>query len=149
MKQSALSGVISIILASIFFCPIVMATPPMPNDVEMVEPDPSLPREIAGFWGKWEGEDQYMQYFVIVEKIDGEKASIYRWRSGKPSVGIPEGWDRFEAKVIKEYGKHKLWWWATGSPVNTGNVELTLKGKYMDYFYSTIVTGSFRLRRVP
>ncbi len=146
MKQSVLSGVISIILASIFFCPIVMATLPMPNDVEMVEPDPSLPKGIAGFWGKWEGEDKYMQYFFIVERIDWEKATVYRWRSGYSSV--PGCWERFEAKVIKEYGRYKLWWWTTGGAVS-GTAELTLKGKYMDLSYSTVVTGSCRLTRVP
>ncbi len=146
MKISAVLAA-SIVLASILFCPMPMAAPPMPNDVQMVEPDPSLPKEIAGFWGKWEGGDRYSQHFLIIEKIDREKASVYRWRSGYSGY-IPEGWERLEAKVIKEYGKYKLWF-RTSLGGSGGIVEYTLKGKYMDCDYSTAVSGSFRLRRVP
>jgi hypothetical protein len=102
----------SIVLASILFCHMAMAGPPLPKDIQMVEPDPFLPKEIAGFWGKWEGFDRYMKHFVIIEKIDRGKASIYRWKSGYSSV--PAGWDREEAKVIKEYGKYKLWFRYSG-----------------------------------
>jgi len=136
----------SIILASILFCPLAIAAPPMPNDVQMVEPDPSLPKEIAGFWGKWEGGDHYMRHFVIIEKIDREKASIYRWKSGY--AFIPEGWDRLEAKVIKEYGKYKLWFLYSGGGTG-GTFEYTLNGKYMDCYYSTVVSGTYLLIRVP
>ncbi len=138
MKAFVLES-LSIILMSIFFCPIVMAAPPMPNDVQMVEADPSLPKEIAVFWGKWEGRDQNMQFFLIVEKIDEGKASLYSWVSGNEFV--PEGWRRYEAKVIKEYGKYKLW---ARSP--TGNLEYTSKGKYLECSHAY---GSYRLTRVP
>jgi hypothetical protein len=131
---------VSVLLVSIFFCPMAKAAPPMPNDVQMVQPDPSLPKEIAGFWGKWEGSDQYMKFFLIVEKIDKEKASLYIWRSGYQSV--PEGWGRIEAKVIKEYGKYKLWYRSDRG----SNNEWVLKGKYLD---GTTTGGSARLSRVP
>ncbi len=142
---------VSIVLVGILFCPVAMAAPPMPNDVQMVEPDPSLPKEIAGFWGKWEGSDRVMQYFLIVEKIDGEKATIYGWRSGSSRGGIPEGWRRSEAKVIKEYGKYKIWFRYTVGG-SSGNVEYTLKGKDLDCSYETGGwggAGSYRLTRVP
>jgi hypothetical protein len=144
-KTSAVLAV-SIVLASILFCPMAMAAPPMPNDVQMVEPDPSLPKEIRGFWGKWEGGDRYMQHFVIIEKIDGQKASIYRWRSGHSS--IPPGWERLEANVIKEYGKYKIWFRSSAGSFSSF-VEYTLKGNYMECWYSTVVESSFRLTRVP
>ena len=46
---------VSIVLLSILFCPIVMAAPSIPNDVQIVQPDPSLPKELSAFFGKWEG----------------------------------------------------------------------------------------------
>jgi hypothetical protein len=147
MKTSAVLAV-SIVLVSILFCPMAMSAPPMPDDVQMVEPDPSLPKEIAGFWGKWEGGDRYGQYFVVIEKIDGEKASVYRCKSSNLSGGAPNGWERFEAKVIKENGKYKLWFRTSGGG-SSGIVEYTLKGKYMDWFTSNPTLRSFRLTRVP
>jgi hypothetical protein len=124
MKTSAVLAV-SIVLMSILFCPMAIAAPPMPDDLQVVEPDPSLPKELAGFWGKWEGSDPYMKLFLIVEKIDEEKASLYIWRSGYSFV-IP-GWERIEAKVSKEYGKYKLWF------VKGGTIkEYALRGKYLD-----------------
>jgi hypothetical protein len=98
---------VSIISLSILLCPLAMAAPPMPNDVQMVKPNPSLPKEIADFWGKWEGGDSFMSLFIIVEKIDEAKASIYIWRSGF-GAQAPAGWERIEAKVNKESGKYRL-----------------------------------------
>jgi len=132
---------VSIVLVSILFCPMVMAAPTMPADLQIVQPDPSLPKELAGFWGKWEGSDQWMKFFLIVEKIDEEKASLYIWRSGSGIGSTPEGWERIEAKVIKEGRKYKLWY-----PGRFGNVEYTLKGKYLD---CSLSGGGYRLTRVP
>ena len=77
MKTPFLSTVF-IFLVSIFLCRMVMAAPSMPPDLQMVQPDPSLQKELSAFLGKWEGAGRG-QYFLIVEKIDGEKASIYIW----------------------------------------------------------------------
>jgi hypothetical protein len=117
---------VSTVLVSILFCPIVMAAPPMPDDVQIVQPDPSLPKELYAFFGKWEGADGLMQYFLIVEKIDKEKASLYLWQSGAAGYAA-QGWGRYEAKVDKERGKYILWF--SGA---FGNAELTLKGEYLD-----------------
>ena len=130
--------VASIVLASILFCPMAMAAPPMPDDLQMVEPDPSLPKELAGFWGKWEGSDARMNFFLIVEKIDEEKASLYIWRSGYGPVAF--GWERIEAKVSKEYGKYKLWFFKGGIR------EYALRGKYLD---GSSGGGNVTLSRVP
>jgi hypothetical protein len=124
-----------------------MSAPPLPNDVQMVEPDPSLPKDLAGFWGKWEGRDAVMSLFIIVEKIDEEKASLYIWRSGYKNV-IPGGWKRIEATVTpegifknrEEYGKYELWFH------DIGNFYLSLKGEYLDM---TTPAGPVELSRVP
>ncbi len=136
---------VSIVLAGILLCPLAMAAPSMPNDVQMVEPDPSLPKEIAGFWGKWEGTSGPMRVFLIVEKIDGEKASLYRWNSAYQDTA--EGWKRIEAKVTKEYGKYKLWYQVNVGQIGNTIVEYTLKGKNLDITSST--GGGARLTRVP
>ena len=115
---------VSIVLVSILFCPMVMSAPSMPNDVQMVQPDPSLPKELAAFWGKWDGLPGVDQYFLIVEKIDEQKASLYVWRSGPAGTG----WEGYEAKVIKDRGKYKLWFQSRYS-----SIELTLKGEYLDW----------------
>jgi hypothetical protein len=128
--------VASIVLVSIFFSPMVMSAPSMPADLQIVQPDPSLPKELSAFFGKWQSTARPENFFVIVEKIDEEKASLYVWwvpidRSG-------EGWERHEAQVIKERGKYKLWY-----PGRGGNNEYTLKGEYLE----SSILG--RLRRVP
>jgi hypothetical protein len=75
---------VSIVLLSILFCPMVMAAPSIPNDVQIIQPDPSLPKELSAFLGKWEGSNSMtsVNYFLIVEKIDEEKASLYMWAGG-------------------------------------------------------------------
>jgi len=133
---------VSAVLVSILFCPMVMAVPAMPGDVQIVQPDPSVPKEISAFWGKWDGG---AKFFLIVEKIDEEKASLYHWQGGTPSKEgfspLPAGWARYEAKVFKERGKYKLWF---RDPF--GNVELALKGDDLDWAGSEI---NVRLKRVP
>ncbi|HYA93612.1 MAG TPA: hypothetical protein VEK32_19140 [Thermodesulfobacteriota bacterium] len=77
------------VLVSIFFCPMAIAVPTMPADLQMVRPDPSLPKELAAFLGKWEWISNPAELFIIVEKIDKEKASLYVWRSGSSVHGTP------------------------------------------------------------
>ncbi len=135
MKRSVLF-VVGIGLVSILFCPMVMAAPGMPDRLQMVQPDPSLPKDLSAFWGKWEGGSAGQDYFLIVEKIDGEKANVYLWRSGWGDA--PSGWLTYEAAVIKDRGKYKLWFLD-----RFGKFELTLKGEYLD-----LGAGRPRLRRV-
>jgi hypothetical protein len=132
---------VSIVLVSILFCPMVMAAPTMPADLQIVQPDPSLPKELAAFFGKWEGAAGAQQYFLIVEKIDEQKASLYVWRGGTWAEGTPLGWSRYEGIVIKRFGKYNLWYY-----IPFGITEYILKGKYLDMSFPG---GSLRLSRVP
>jgi hypothetical protein len=127
---------VSIVLVSILFCPMVMAAPSMPADLQMVQPEPSLPKELSAFFGKWQWIADSERYFIIVEKIDEEKASLYVWFVPQDRAGV--SWTRYEAQVIKERGKYKLWYAG-----RWGKVELTLKGENLES--STLG----RLRRVP
>jgi hypothetical protein len=128
---------VSIVLVSILFCPLVMAAPPMPADLQIVQPDPLLPKELSAFFGKWEGTGM-ASYFLIVEKIDEEKASLYLYRGPGGSPDLGTGWMRYEANVFKDRGKYILWY-----PGRFGKAEFTLKGEYLDW------TGVARLKRVP
>jgi hypothetical protein len=132
---------VSIVSVSILFCPMVMAAPSMPDDLQMVQPDSSLPKELSAFFGKWEGATGNQQFFVIVEKIDEKKASLYIWRSGGPRRGSP-GWRRAKAKVIEDGGKYKLQFIGT-----EGTAEFTLRGEHLDW--SVAPSFSVGLTRVP
>ncbi len=133
---------VRILLAGILFCPLAMAAPPIPSDVQMVKPDPSLPKEIADFWGKWEGSDSMMKLFLIVEKIDQEKANLYLWRSGNKQFGVPERWERIETKLSNESGKYKL----LTPNRQGGNNSYFLEGEYL---IGTTPGGNARFDRVP
>ncbi len=107
------------------FSPTVIAAPPIPYELKMVQPDPSLPKGLAAFWGKWEGSgpDNYhqreVQFLVIIEKVTNEKATLFTWHS-------VNGWvSRTEAKVVEEAGGYKL---SYQSLLFHNTNEITLKG---------------------
>ena len=132
---------VSIVLMGISFCPLVRAATSVPDDVQMVQPNPSLPKELSAFWGKWEGISGKQEFFLIVEKIDEEKARLYHWRTGGPRRGSP-GWRRVKAEVIKDSGKYRLRF--VGAE---GTNELTLRGEHLDLFGPNALSVVFT--RVP
>jgi hypothetical protein len=125
-----------VVLVTILFCPMAIAVPTMQADLQMVRPDPSLPKELSAFFGKWEWISNPAEFFIVVEKIDEEKASLYVWRSGSWPQGTPIGWERVEAKVIKDRGKYKL---------SYDYAEYSLMGEYLITFSPS---ESSQLRRV-
>ena len=140
MKTFVLLAV-SIVLVGILFCPTVMAFPSIPDDVQMVQPNPSLPKELTAFFGKWRGVSGHQEFFLIVEKIGKEKARLYHWRTGGGRRGSP-GWRRTKAEVIQDRGKYKLRFIGF-----EGTNELTLRGEYLDW--TGPVALSIVLTRVP
>ena len=133
---------VSIALVGILFCTMVMAAPSMPSDLQMVQPDPSLPKELSAFFGKWEGLGGNTDWFLIVEKIDEEKASVYLWANSSLKYMVPQGWNRCEALVTKQGGKYYLQF-----RDSYANYRLTVKGQSLDMDAKGV--GSARLRRVP
>ncbi len=140
MKTSVVL-IVSIVSVIIVFCTMAIAAPSLPDDVKMVEPNPSLPKELSAFWGKWEGIKGNQEFFLIVEKIGEEKASLYLWSTGTKKRGSP-GWRRAKADVIKESGKYKLRF--IGSQ---GTVEFTFIGEQLEW--SAPPAFSVGLTRVP
>jgi len=147
MKIFVLSA-ISIVLVNILFCPMVMAAPPIPEEFQIVAPDPSLPKEISAFFGKYEGYNWPYKYFVIVAQIDKENAILYMHRDGSGTGThfgkIRTGWETINAQVFKERGKYQLWY--SSSHWMEGNSEATLDGKYLKL---TSHNGIIKLTRVP
>ena len=128
MKSFVVLSVSVLLAVSMLFCPMAMSAPPsMPGDVQLVQPDLTLPKELAAFWGQWEGSfsdsDKFkeIQMTVVVEKVTKEKVILRSWRS-------EYAWGpKREANVTKENGQFKLWFESTGS--NYGKIEMTLEGE--------------------
>ena len=133
---------VSIVLVSILFCPMVRAAPPIPDDVQIVVPDPSLPKELSAFFGKYEGINGPVKFFVIVAQIDKEKAILYIWRDSPWSY--LNGWETVKAEVFKERGEYQLWY--RSRYAGEGNSEARLDGKYLKL---TSHNGFVRLSRAP
>jgi hypothetical protein len=104
-KALLLAMVIMFVLFTLVFPSVVVAPPAMPIDLKMVEPDPSLPKELRDFWGKWQGMgyDQYRkryEVFIIIERIDVE--SVDMW-------GNPRGeWKKWNRKVVKIGDEYRI-----------------------------------------
>ena len=79
---------------------VLLALPPIPTHVRITEPDPSLPKELTAFLGKWEATGRWAgSMAIIVEKLNEEKANLYMFSDGK--------WYRLVANVSKEREKYK------------------------------------------
>jgi hypothetical protein len=132
---------------------VVLAAPPMPNDLQMVEPDPALPKELRDFWGKWQGGTflgrfpaNRLDFFVIVEKIGEKNANLYFWSSRT------DKWERIlDAEVVKDGSEYKIRFRVLVSSIERVN-ELSLKkdGK-MELYLTDIMAGynTVMLKRVP
>ena len=140
MKRFVLLAV-NILSVSILFCTMAIAAPSLPDDVQMVQPNLSLPKELSAFWGKWQGVNGNHEIFVIVERIGEEKAGLYLWDSGGRRRGSP-GWRRVIADVVQESGKYKLRF--VGSQ---GTVLFTLIGEEFEWYIAPAF--SVGLTRVP
>ena len=68
---------------------------PLPPDVNVQTPVPSVPKEIAAFSGKWVGRwDGRLDGTLVVEKIEGRNAIlVYSWGS-VPEWQIVPGFTR-------------------------------------------------------
>jgi hypothetical protein len=110
----------------------VMAFPPLPADLKMVEPDPALPKELAAFFGKWEGVGG--SFYCAIGKIDKEEGILYTWSK-------QYNWESQKVKVENKKGKYQLWFRG-----RRGVNELELRGDYLDLYVGA--SGTMRFRRV-
>lgn len=75
---------------------------PLPRDINIIPPSPELPKEIATFSGRWEGiwEQNVLNWILIVERIDGEKAYIISAFGDAPKWYLKKDYNRLKAKII-------------------------------------------------
>lgn len=75
---------------------------PLPNDIDIITPDESIPQELAAFSGCWEGKwsDYATETALIVEEINTKSAKVI-YCLGKSSglYSMPPSCDRYQAKV--------------------------------------------------
>ena len=74
---------------------------PFKGTLNIVTPDPNLPKEITSFFGVWEGLwDGILPSQLVVEQIDLKQAIVvYGW-ADHPQGRFKGGWSRETAKVI-------------------------------------------------
>ena len=104
MKKRVLLGA-KVLVLMLLTPGVLLALPSIPPGVQIAEPDPSLPKELTAFLGKWEASGGGLagSMAIIVEKISEEKASLYIYTSDNPR------WNRRGANVSKEGEKYKIW----------------------------------------
>ncbi len=108
----------------------ISETVPFTSNLNILPPDPNLPKEIAAFSGIWEGKwGGRIASRLAVETIDGKKAIVvYGW-ADHPDSRFLGGWVREKAKVGKD-GTIK--WGALDEPQFTftmGKDLKTIEGK--------------------
>ena len=123
---------------------------PDPDSIQIVPPDPSLPKELTAFSGKWKGIWRGRDYsswaldaVLIVEKIEEEKAVvIYCWGTAQ---GIEKGgWRRYRtATITKNDGKYVL---SFGGEPRV--FKFWLKGEKLEGFVGPI-PSDIVMKRVP
>jgi hypothetical protein len=82
---------------------------PLPQDINIVQPDSALDPNIKVFSGKWEGNwDNELPHILVVEKITPPDVFvIYAYGNGKGSSSrIQANWRRFQGVI--EPGKIKF-----------------------------------------
>jgi len=86
---------------------------PLPEDIEIIEPDPALPDEIRAFSGKWSGtwfggDGGLLKSVLIVEQINDKEAKvIYAW-GDEPKWNTQAGYWRYIAKVNNQHREIKF-----------------------------------------
>jgi hypothetical protein len=104
-KSFLMNFLVLMFLTTYFLPTTAKAMPPLPTDLQMVEPDSSISAELRDLWGKWEGLYNFggliFPVYYIIEKIDAQQASLYIYS---------RSWDKYVASVTVERGKYKIWW---------------------------------------
>jgi len=118
--------------------------PPLPDDVNVIDPAVDVPRGVAAFSGKWAGQwGQTLDHVLVVEKIDGRNvAFIYSWGVTPASNITRPGFERTTAPwtmVISSEGRL-----SNGAEIayKLSQDQQTLAGEYILRGRTTL--GSFK-----
>jgi hypothetical protein len=75
--------------------------PSIPNDINIIPPSPTLPKEIAVFSGKWAGTwDNDLSAIMVVEEIHDTWGQIVYAYGDLPRSDISAGYKRLKFEVI-------------------------------------------------
>ena len=97
--------------------------PPLPDDINIIPPSPDLPKEIAGFSGKWRGIWPWGgDAILVVEEIHDTWAKVVYSQGDVPRYNIPAGYRRFKCEVIPG-PKPKLQWTPPNAQTTTFEVK--------------------------
>lgn len=138
MKKMALFLTVAVVFGVMGAVAVALTFPSLPDDLNIVDPDPSLPKELAAFSGKWAGTiffaGRAINLFCIMEKINATEAQLYLYGS---LYGDLDQWEKVTGEVAKEYGKYKIYFKKRG-----GYNQFSLRGKYLDLSISSF-TATF------
>jgi hypothetical protein len=113
MKRLLLTVLMVLAGMSLYSCATTnsLTSIPLPEDVQIVPPDPNLPPEIKAFSGKWSGSWGWQDRrnfggvdgIFIVEKIINEQQAMVVSASdyGRGGWTIRRGWERSKANFLK------------------------------------------------
>jgi hypothetical protein len=98
MKKMVLIGTVLGVIVGCVTTTSTSTFTPLPSSVEIIQPSPGLPKEIAGFFGTWHGIwDNGHKVTLVVEKIELPTATvIYSWGEYKGKQGE---WSRDKWKI--------------------------------------------------
>jgi hypothetical protein len=97
MKRVA--TIVTLLILSCLFPNVSSSQIPLPDDIKVIQPASSLPKEIAAFSGAWKGVwDFGLELILIVEEIDNKKAKVI-YAHGKTPEGDPGSYRNFIADV--------------------------------------------------
>jgi hypothetical protein len=92
------------------------AIPPMPEkfkNIQIVKPDPSVPKEIAAFLGEWEGVVRgrvpFRRVKIIVYEVLPQKIKfLYGCSDNVFGSRYPGGWSKYESDLTFENEKYRF-----------------------------------------
>ncbi len=83
---------------------------PLPSDVRVVTPPPTIPKELAAFSGRWSGVwDAILDHILVVEEINPPHADvIYAWGTSALWFIDRPGWSRVKGEFVESALKLSL-----------------------------------------
>jgi hypothetical protein len=154
MKKSIAIGIIVPILnlACVFtFAAELPAIPPIPekfNNIKIIKPDPSVPKDVADLSGEWEGTwkfagsmgdttwkaysfgQEVRRAKLIVYEVSIDKIKIlYGW--GASNTMGKGGWRLFESSINDDWGKKRFSFygsWSMRFYLENGTIKGTSSG---------------------
>lgn len=118
---------LAIVLTTVFFLSLgtgtSLAVLQIPDDIKIVPPDPSVPPEIAAFFGKsgkWAGfltlstlggtrSSASLEVVIIIERLDAKEARVVFIKEPSPGYSGIDNLIKDTAKIVSKKGKTFLY----------------------------------------